>query len=130
MKIWQPAVLVLLLLLAGCSAPYKPSAWLQKVPAQEHQQPDPLPATTANVSAGRDTYSLYCSGCHNTGGLGRRGRPSLRTARVRAESDGDIHWILVNGSRSHGMPAWRSLGDPALWQLVQYIRSLPPSPAR
>ena len=130
MKIQPPATLSLLLLLAGCGGPYQPSAWLATVPAQAHQQLDPLPQSAVNVSEGHDTYSLYCSGCHNTGGQGRRGRPSLRTARVHTESDGDIHWILVNGSKNHGMPAWRSLGDPDLWQLVQYIRSLPLAPQK
>ncbi len=130
MKFLKLAALLPLLLFAGCKAPYPPGTWLTKVSPQAHAQADPLPPTAANVAAGRDTYRLYCVGCHSTDGLGRRGRPSLRTARVRAETDGDIHWILENGSKGHGMPAWRSLGEPALWQLVQYIRSMPQAPPR
>jgi mono/diheme cytochrome c family protein len=115
-----------LLPLSGCNGTYHPSNWLQNVPPADHALSDPLPKNPVNLAAGHDTYALYCVSCHNEDGSGRRGRPSLRTARVRGESDGDIFWILHNGSRNHGMPSWRSLGDPALWQLVQYIRSLPP----
>lgn len=116
----------MLLALAGCQArPYVPSQWRAQVPAETRGLADPLPASPANLQAGRDAYSLYCAGCHAGDGAGRRGRPSLRTARVRGETDGEIYWILENGSKGRGMPAWRSLGDRSLWQLVVYIRSLP-----
>jgi mono/diheme cytochrome c family protein len=121
-----PIAALAALLLTGCNSVYHPSHWLEHVPAADHAMHDPLPPNAVNLAAGRDTYALYCVSCHNEDGSGRRGRPSLRTARVREETDGDIFWILDHGSRNHGMPAWRSLGTPALWQLVQYIRSLPP----
>jgi mono/diheme cytochrome c family protein len=119
-------VVVPALLLSGCNSTFTPSQWLEHVPPADHARRDPLPQNAVNLAAGRDTFALYCVSCHNEDGSGRRGRPSLRTARVRGESDGDIFWILHNGSRNHGMPAWRSLGDPALWQLVQSIRAMPP----
>ena len=82
--------------------------------------------TAQALANARENYLLYCASCHNDDGAGRRGRPSLRNARVRGETDGEIHWILENGSKNHGMPAWRSLGETDLWQLVQYIRAMPP----
>ncbi len=124
MKLFQ---LALVLLLFGCSKPYTPSAWRGAVPAASRAQPSPLPQSAANVAGGRQAFALYCSSCHGEDGAGRRGRPSLRNERVRGETDGEIHWILVNGSKGHGMPAWRSLGDTALWQLVEYIRTMPPA---
>lgn len=121
--------MLLLLALAGCQAkPYVPSPWRAQVPPQTRALAAPLPSSPANLQAGRDAYGLYCASCHAGDGAGRRGRPSLRTARVRGETDGEIYWILLNGSKGHGMPAWRSLGDTSLWQLVLYIRSLPPEP--
>jgi mono/diheme cytochrome c family protein len=122
-----------ILLLAGCAplcactAPYHPSAWLSHVPPAEHARRDPLPRTAQGMRQAGNAYGLYCASCHGADGAGSRSRPSLRSARVRGESDGDIHWILEQGSRNHGMPAWRSLGDTALWQLVQYVRALPPA---
>ncbi len=125
---FQRRVLLFLLLFAGCSnGGYKPSAWRAQVPAATRALHNPLPRSEAEVAAGRDAYGLYCASCHNSDGGGRRNRPSLRTARVRGETDGEIYWILENGSKGHGMPAWRSLGDPALWQLIEFIRSMPPA---
>ena len=122
--------LFLFLLLTGCSsAPYVPSQWRAEVPVETRALADPLTPSHANLGAGRDAYSLYCASCHAEDGAGRRGRPDLRTARVHSETDGELYWILKNGSKGHGMPAWRSLGDTSLWQLVEYIRSLPPGPS-
>ena len=126
-----PLCAAVLALLAGCGgSTYVPSAWLSLVPAASRAQGNPLPQTAANVHAGGETYGLYCANCHSADGLGRRNRPSLRTARVRGETDGEIHWILVYGSKNHGMPAWKLLGDDALWQMVEYIRAMPPAPAK
>ncbi len=100
------------------------------MPAATRALANPLPSNTANIAGGSEAYELYCSSCHSADGLGRRNRPSLRTERVRGETDGEIYWILLNGSKGHGMPAWRSLGDTSLWQLVEYIRSMPPEPPR
>jgi len=117
-----------LLLTTGCGdSTYKPSAWRTLVPAAMRAQANPLPQTAENVIAGQQTFGMYCSNCHNADGSGRRARPSLRTDRVHGETDGEIHWILVYGSKGHGMPAWKSLGDTSLWQLIEYIRSMPPA---
>ncbi len=127
MNLLLAVFVVALVELAGCGgSTYVPSAWRDQVPAPARVEHNPLSQSTANVQAGNQLYGLYCSSCHGDDGAGRRNRPSLRSARVRCETDGEIHWILVNGSKGHGMPAWRSLGDTALWQLVEYIRSMPP----
>ena len=116
-------------LLVGCHSSYTPSHWLEQVPATDRAKHAPFPSSTANVQAGRDDYAQYCAKCHADDALGTQGRPGLRTVRVHDESDGEVYWILHNGSTDHGMPAWRGLGDTAIWQIVQYIRSLPPEPA-
>ncbi len=126
---FQPRVYALLLLFAGCGGgDYQPSAWRTQVPPATRALHNPLPQSPANVAGGRDAYGLYCSSCHGGDGGGRRNRPSLRNERVRGETDGEIYWILENGSKGHGMPSWRSLGDTTLWQLIEFIRSMPPQP--
>lgn len=112
-------------LLPGCGKAFQPSHWRTLVPPAQRALTDPLPSTAANVAAGAQTYQMYCIGCHRADAGGSRAYPSLRNARVRGESDGELEWILLNGSKGHGMPAWRSLGTTDLWQLVQYLRSLP-----
>jgi mono/diheme cytochrome c family protein len=56
---------------------------------------------------------------------GKKKRPSLRTTRIQSEAtEGDLHWLVVNGNIRHGMPSWSKLPDPQIWQLVSYLRSL------
>jgi mono/diheme cytochrome c family protein len=38
--------------------------------------------------------------------------------------DGQLFWIIKNGSLGTGMMAFPGLPDEQVWQLVQYIRSL------
>lgn len=126
-KVALAAAAVCLLAAFGCTGtPYQPSAWRAKVPAATRTLVNPLAPTGANLDAGRAQYGLYCATCHSEDGGGRRSKPSLRSTRVRGETDGEIYWILLNGSKGHGMPAWRSLGDTGLWQLVLTIRAMPP----
>ncbi len=120
--------LLIAALASGCQSNYQPSAAPHPVPPPPRARPHPRPPRAKTSAAGRDAYGLYCASCHGSDAAGRRARPSLRNDRVRGETDGELYWILENGSKGHGMPAWRSLGDPALWQLVQYIRALPPAP--
>jgi mono/diheme cytochrome c family protein len=39
-------------------------------------------------------------------------------------TEGDLHWLLVNGNMARGMPSWSKLGDPQIWQVISYLRSL------
>ena len=44
--------------------------------------------------------------------VGRGRRPSLRTPEVRSATDGELFWLLRNGSLAHGMPSWSRLPAP------------------
>ncbi len=61
--------------------------------------------------------------------LGRKKRPSLRTAEVQQAADGEIFWLLRNGALRQGMPSWSSLPEPSRWQIIAYIKSLGEYPA-
>jgi mono/diheme cytochrome c family protein len=53
--------------------------------------------------------------------------PSLKSERVQAYSDGQIHWVITNGIFPSGMPAAQGiLTDDEVWDIVIYIRHLPP----
>src|SRR5438552_556426 len=50
----------------------------------------------------------------------------LESDRVQAYSDGQLKWIIDNGVRFSGMPAWKGiLDDGEMWHIVRYIRHLP-----
>ena len=76
------------------------------------------------VGNGRKT-----SRCDRGRGASRH-RGSLRGRgtkwRERELSDGELFYIIKNGVRMTGMPAWGGEGDDAdNWKLVHFIRHLP-----
>ncbi len=100
-------------------------AWLRKVPARDHEKQNPYVARADAVAAGRIVFKDHCAKCHGENAGGTKKRPSLRSARVQQEAtEGDLHWLLVNGNMGRGMPSWSRLGDPQIWQVITYVRSL------
>jgi mono/diheme cytochrome c family protein len=100
-------------------------AWLAKVPARDHDKVNPYQGQNDAIAAGRRIFVDRCAHCHGEDAEGTKKRPSLRTARVQQEAtDGDLHWLLTNGSMAYGMPSWSKLGDPQIWQVILYVKSL------
>jgi mono/diheme cytochrome c family protein len=95
--------------------------------------PRPLD-TKASVSTGSTHYSLDCSICHGTDGraqtpLGQWMHPraaDLTSKQVQSFSDEELFWIIQNGIRFTGMPAFGKVetGDQ-IWNVVNYVRTLP-----
>jgi len=100
-------------------------SWLRHVPAKDRDRKNPYEGQADAVAAGRLVYEDHCSKCHGDDAQGTKKRPSLRSARVQQEAtEGDLHWLLVNGNMGRGMPSWSKLGDPQIWQVVTYLRTL------
>ena len=101
-------------------------AWLAKVPAREHDRINPYHDQADAVLAGQRIFHDHCAHCHGEDAQGTKKRPSLRSERVQQQAtEGDLHWLLVNGSMGYGMPSWSKLGDPQIWQVIRYVKSLP-----
>jgi len=99
--------------------------WLRHVPAKDHERKNPYEGQADAVAAGRIVFTDHCSKCHGENAEGTKKRPSLRSARVQQEAtEGDLHWLLVNGNMARGMPSWSKLGDPQIWQTIRYVKSL------
>lgn len=96
-----------------------------------------MPASEENIRAGRQAFGYYCVVCHgrdgqNTGvpfaGKLSPPVPSLAGKEVQSYTDGQLKWIIDNGISPSGMPASRgTLSDEEIWQIVVYIRHLPPA---
>jgi hypothetical protein len=43
---------------------------------------------------------------------------------VQKATDGEIFWLLKNGSLKHGMPSWSAMPEPMRWQVVTFVKSL------
>jgi mono/diheme cytochrome c family protein len=100
-------------------------AWLDKVPARDRDKTNPYHDQPDAVAAGARIFKDHCAHCHGFDAEGTKKRPSLRTERVQQQAtEGDLHWLLVNGSMKSGMPSWSKLGDPQIWQVITYVRSL------
>ena len=94
--------------------------------------PEPLDAPT--VARGALLYADSCEICH--GGPGRQAEPfayglhpvppSLDSPVVQESGDGEFFWVIGNGLRFTGMPAFGGLYDEEdRWALVAFLRRLP-----
>jgi mono/diheme cytochrome c family protein len=96
---------------------------------------NPVPASAENLRAGRLHFADHCAICHgNDGscdtmmGSGLYPKPpDLRHTETQDLSDGELFWIIENGVRFTGMPAFsnRHSSPEDTWKLVQFIRHLP-----
>ncbi len=110
------------------------------IPKDAHARKNPLSARVdgADAAAGRELYRLHCVSCHGADGRGQTaaGRglypPPFALTRSgfdsRNRTDGDLFYLVRNGIRNTGMPGWE-LADAQIWQLVSYMRALPPTSA-
>jgi len=94
----------------------------------------PAPANLqASVEEGDKLYATDCSMCHGLDGhtptdSGRWMYPrasDLIAPEVQQYSDRDLFWIVKNGIRLSGMPAFgRVESDEHIWNLVHYVKTL------
>jgi hypothetical protein len=47
---------------------------------------------------------------------------------VQKATDGELRWLLRNGSLKRGMPSCDGLPEVQRWQLVRYLHSLENNP--
>lgn len=128
--------------LQGCSAG-KPSAGETglanaakdvTIPLEAGKMKNPLPETDEIVSQGQEVFLGECVQCHGAEArgdttVGRNMTPpamDLTSAHVQHWSDAELFWIIQNGVRLTGMPAWKStISANDTWKLARYIHSLP-----
>lgn len=97
---------------------------------------NPLAASEENIRAGQRNFTSYCMVCHGLDGQNTGVPfadkmsppvPPLNSSDVQAYTDGQLRWIIRNGIAPSGMPAAKDIfHDDEIWQLVLYIRHLPP----
>jgi mono/diheme cytochrome c family protein len=103
--------------------------WLRRVPDEDRARVNPLAGQAQVAAAGKALFAQNCVRCHGPDANGRPNRPSLRSPRIRHATDGELAWMLRNGNPYKGMPPWNSLPEQQRWQLIAYLRTLPPAPA-
>lgn len=129
------SVIAIAFALSTASAPAKargkkneaePYAALEKVPAKARAWRNPFEHDLNATLAGQKLFAEHCAECHGNLAEGGRKAPSLRVEEIRDSSGGTLFWILTNGVVRRGMPVWSKLPEPERWQLVTFLKSLPP----
>jgi mono/diheme cytochrome c family protein len=109
-----------------------------KAPDEFLSRTDPLPALSSTTQAGKALFlktaqPVACAMCHGEQGNGKGvmaaalvppPRNFTCSAMMQDIPDGQLFWIIKNGSPGTGMMAFVGLQDEQVWQLVHYIRSL------
>jgi mono/diheme cytochrome c family protein len=105
------------------------------LPSDARQRRNPVPSSPELQESARH-FADHCASCHGNDGSGNTeiGRnlyppaPDMRLATTQELSDGELYYIIHNGVRWTGMPAWGEPGnddDQDTWKLVLFIRHLP-----
>jgi mono/diheme cytochrome c family protein len=139
------AIAVVAMLQTGVSARTGPT-WAESmvartmrhfaVPAAARSMRNPVPLTPAVLAEGRAHFADHCAGCHANDGSGATDMgqnlypkpPDMRKQSTQRLSDGEIFFIIKDGVRLTGMPAWGDAAgrdDQDTWELVHFIRRLP-----
>ena len=127
----------------GFSAQEEPS-WIEKLLARHARKiatpqgakelKNPYPVTPEGSAEASEHWMDHCSSCHGLDGRGDTtiGRnlypkaPNMADTETQGLTDGELFYIISNGVRFTGMPAWGSEDSPeSIWQLVAHIRRLP-----
>ena len=109
-----------------------------KAPEEFLAKTNPLPASAGTINAGKTLFlktaqPVACAMCHGNEGNGQgfMGAALIPPPRnftcgkmMQDLPDGQLFWIIKNGSPGTGMMSFAGLPDDQVWQLIHYIRSL------
>jgi mono/diheme cytochrome c family protein len=105
------------------------------IPAGAMSRTNPVSDSPEVLSEARAHWADHCSTCHANDGSGNTimGKqmyppaPDMREPRTQQMTDGELFYIIENGIRLSGMPAWGTPGgdEKDSWKLVRFIRHLP-----
>ena len=109
------------------------------IPREVKARSNPIGTSAEELKPGLEHFARYCAMCHGNDGSGQgaaigRGLfpkpPDMRAAATQSLTDGEIFYIIENGIRFTGMPAFGTgkpdpAGEKQVWQLVRFIRHLP-----
>jgi mono/diheme cytochrome c family protein len=136
---------VYVMLARGFSARENPSAleqWMARraramaAPADAKARTNPVSNSPEVLAEARAHWADHCAGCHANNGsgdteMGKRmypPAPDMRQADTQQMTDGELFFIIQNGIRMTGMPAWgggSGHDEEDSWKLVRFIRHLP-----
>jgi mono/diheme cytochrome c family protein len=106
------------------------------MPAGARSRPNPFKPTAEALAQARAHFADHCALCHANNGSGETemGRnlypkaPDMRLPATQNKTDGELFYVIRNGIRLTGMPAWGKEGgeseDEDSWKLALFIHDL------
>jgi len=107
------------------------------IPGRSRELKNPVQASAEVLSGATAHFADHCATCHGNDGRGNTlmGRglypkpPDMTEPSTQNLTDGEIYYIIENGIRFTGMPAFGEEpgndNDLESWDLVHFIRHLP-----
>lgn len=106
------------------------------IPRGDRDRVNPVERTPEIVAQGMAHYADHCASCHANDGSGQTEiglalyprAPDMRLEATQSLTDAELFYIIENGVRLTGMPAWGNgtpEGETQSWNLVHFIRHLP-----
>jgi mono/diheme cytochrome c family protein len=105
------------------------------IPSGAKKKPNPIPASDQVLADAKAHWADHCAACHANDGSGQipMGQqmyppaPDMRKETTQRKTDGELFYVIENGIRLSGMPAWGGSehGQQDSWKLVHFIRHLP-----
>jgi mono/diheme cytochrome c family protein len=106
------------------------------LPGDARQRENPVPDSAEVLAEARAHWADHCAACHANNGSGdvEMGKhmypeaPNMRERETQQMTDGELFFIIQNGIRLTGMPAWgggSGHDEQDSWKLVRFIRHLP-----
>ena len=106
------------------------------IPRANRNLSNPVARSPEVIAEGMAHYADHCAGCHSNDGSGATEMglglypkpPDMRLPATQSLTDGELFYIIENGVRLTGMPAWSTgtdEGRQSTWHLVHFVRELP-----
>jgi mono/diheme cytochrome c family protein len=107
------------------------------VPTGDRDARNPVATSPEVLSMAMEHFADHCAICHANDGSGDTAMgkglsprpPDMRQAETQSLTDGELYYVIHNGIRFTGMPAFGEDSpqkpDEDSWQLVHFIRHLP-----
>lgn len=102
-------------------------------PASAKKLKNPLTASEETINAGKQLFNKHCASCHGEDGKAKtdiaaamKKKPTDLTGKqMQGITDGEIYWVVTNGVKKSGMPAFKAkASDQERWQMTLYVKHL------
>lgn len=96
-----------------------------EVSVTRSQEIKAAPKALSTLAKGHQILASNCAACHGIDAKGSERAPNIADSpHIRQLSDTEVSRIIGNGISGTGMPAFRSLSNAQVHELVAYLRSL------